>query len=134
MLRVLIVEDEPVNREFLLLALKGRARCVAVESGEAAIEAFTLALDDSEPFDLVFLDLLLPGMGGLQTLEKLRFLEEHFELPESRRAKVIVATALDDDRAASRAFIQGRAVSYMTKPFRVADIRGELDKLGLLDG
>ncbi len=133
MLRILIVEDEPVNQEFLLLALKNHADCQAVDSGEEALAAFTLALDDNRPFDIVFLDLLLPGIGGLQTLEKLRSLEEHFELPEDRCARVIITTALNDDRAASRAFIQGRAVAYMTKPFRVADIRDELAKLGLLD-
>jgi two-component system, chemotaxis family, chemotaxis protein CheY len=133
MLRVLIVEDEPVNQEFLLLALKNRAECQAVGSGEDALAAVTQALDAGRPFDVVFLDLLLPGIGGLQTLEKLRHLEGHFELPEEQRARVIITTALDDDRAASRAFIQGRAVSYMTKPFRVSDIRDELAKLGLLD-
>jgi len=133
MLRILIVEDEPVNQEFLLLALRKHAECQAVDSGEEALAAFTLALDDNQPFDVVFLDLMLPGIGGLQTLEKLRSLEEHFELPEARRARVIITTALDDDRAASRAFIQGRAASYMTKPFRMQDIRDELSKLGLLD-
>jgi two-component system chemotaxis response regulator CheY len=131
--RVLIVEDEPVNQEFLLLALKGHGECLAVASGEEALAAVTLALDDNQPYDIIFLDLMLPGIGGLQTLEKMRHLEEHFELPEERSARVIITTALDDDQAASRAFIQGRAVSYMTKPFRVADIRRELSTLGLMD-
>jgi len=131
-LRILIVEDEPVNREFLLMSLRGFGECQAVISGEDALEALEAALDAGQPFDVVFLDIMLPGMNGLQTLEQLRALEVRHEIPERRHVPVIITTGLDDDRAASRAFIQGQAVSYMTKPFRPGQISGELRKLGLV--
>lgn len=54
-------------------------------------------------------------------------------MPDSGRAQVIVTTVLDDDRMASRAFMQGRAASFMTKPFRSAHLADELKKLGLID-
>ena len=134
MLRILIVEDEPVNQEFLLLALRAHGDCRAVSLGEDAVRLHSEAMDEARPFDVIFLDIVLPGISGLQTLEKLRAQEDAFEVPAERRARVIITTALDDDRAASRAFIQGNAVSYMTKPFRTGQITEELRKLGLLEG
>lgn len=134
MLRILIVEDEPVNQEILRLVLREHGDSLAVDTGEDAVLLYRTALDESRPFDVVFLDIMLPGINGLQTLEKLRALEDTFEVPAERRAQVIVTTALDDDRTASRAFIQGHAVSFMTKPFRPGQITEELRKLGLLEG
>jgi two-component system chemotaxis response regulator CheY len=133
MLRILIVEDEPVNREFLLMSLQGLGECESVTSGEEAVEAQQRALAESRPFDVIFLDIVLPGMNGLQALEQLRALESKHQIPPERRVPVIVTTSLDDDRAASRAFIQGQALSYMTKPFQPDQIPEELRKLGLLD-
>jgi len=132
MLRILIVEDEPVNREFLRLSLRGLGDCQAVSSGEDAVAAQRTALEQNQPFDVVFLDIMLPGINGLQALEQLRALEDRHGVPQERRVPVIITTTLDDDKTASRAFIHGQAVSYMTKPFRAAQIREELSKLGLL--
>ncbi|MDR3639749.1 MAG: response regulator [Humidesulfovibrio sp.] len=132
MLRILIIEDAPVNQEFLLLALKPHGECLAVSTGEAGLAEHGRALAEGRPFDLVFLDIMLPGIDGLKTLELLRAAEDSGEVPQSRRVHVIVTTVLDDDKTASRAFIQGNALSYMTKPFRVREITDELQNLGLL--
>ncbi len=133
MLRALVVDDAPVNREFLLLALESLARCDAAASGEEALALFERALSGGLPYEAVFLDIMLPGMNGLQTLERMRTAEDAAGLPEPACARVIITTGLDDDHAASRAFISGRAVSYMTKPFRLRQIREELVKLGLVE-
>lgn len=132
--RILIVEDNRVNQEFLRLALAGRGELTMAGSGEEGLEAFQAALGRSQPFDLVFLDIVLPGMDGLQALERMRAAEDALGLPEAHCAQVIITTSLDDNRKASRAFIHGRAVSYMTKPFRPRDIAEELRKLGFGDG
>jgi Response regulators consisting of a CheY-like receiver domain and a winged-helix DNA-binding domain len=130
---VLIVEDAPVNREFLLLALKPHGDCLAVSTGEAALMEHRRAMDEDRPFDLILLDILLPGIDGLKTLELMRAAEDAKGYPEARRPRVIVTTVLDDDRTASRAFINGHAVSYLIKPFRVRQLAEELQKLGLIE-
>lgn len=132
MLRILVVEDEPVNREFLLLCLRGLGDCLAVVCGEDAVAAQRNALEQNQPFDVVFLDIMLPGINGLQTLEQVRALEHSHGVPQERRVPVIVTTGLDDDRTASRAFVQGQALSYITKPFQADQITEELRKLGLM--
>lgn len=132
MLKALIVEDEQVNREFLLLALKPYASCTAVGTGEACLREHQRALATDAPFDLIFLDIMLPGIDGLRTLEQMRATEDAFDLSESARAKVIVTTVLNDHNTASRAFIHGHAASFLTKPFRARELMEELATLGLI--
>ena len=65
--RVLIVDDEPGVRESLRLILKERAQLTVVDSGEAALEAIA-----GHAFDVVLLDILMPGLDGLDVLERIR--------------------------------------------------------------
>ncbi len=132
-LRMLVVEDNAVNREFLLAVLGRYGQAEAAYSGEEAVEIYGRALEEGRPFELVFMDVMLPGMDGLQTLENIRELERRLRLPEERKAKVIVATALDDERNVARAFFQGHAVSYITKPLSVGQILDELRGFGCID-
>lgn len=66
--KILVVDDEPIIRETLveMLATEGQ-EVVAAASGEEA-----LALLQKETFDLMLLDLIMPGLGGLQVMEKTR--------------------------------------------------------------
>jgi CheY-like chemotaxis protein len=57
--RVLIVDDEPGVRESLRLILKDRASVSVAASGEQALEAVA-----SHAFDVILLDILMPGMDG----------------------------------------------------------------------
>ncbi|MCA9415241.1 MAG: response regulator [Candidatus Omnitrophica bacterium] len=102
---VLIVEDNPDNQE-LLARLLARFGCKAtpVDTGEAALEA----LEDGQ-FDLVLLDIGLPGISGFEVLTSLRKRFTPAELP------VIMATALDNTEDVVRAFDLG-ANDYVTKP------------------
>jgi diguanylate cyclase (GGDEF)-like protein len=65
--RVLCVDDCPLTRQLVREALGDRVALECVESGEAAIEALERA-----PADLVFSDLLMPGMSGLELLDRAR--------------------------------------------------------------
>ena len=61
MLRILVVEDHPDLRETLSLLLEGDGRQIeSAESAEAALRAFT-----GDPFDVVFTDVKLPGLSGV---------------------------------------------------------------------
>jgi CheY-like chemotaxis protein len=75
--RVLLLEDEDLLRD-IVAALLGRLglRVTAVAEGAAAIAAFEEALAGPDPFDLVVLDLTVPGgMGGAAVLPRLRALD-----------------------------------------------------------
>lgn len=103
MLRILVVEDHAVVREGLVLALHALAPSGAECSirGVESADAATQMLDTGEEFDLILLDLMLPGTGGVAFLGVLRK-----RLPQ---APVVVLSALDDADTVQRAMRQGAA-------------------------
>jgi DNA-binding NtrC family response regulator len=106
--RVLIVDDEPGVRESLRLILKERAVTTLADSGEAA-----LAYVERHPFDVVLLDILMPGLDGLEVLERLR--------ARPTAPQVIMLTATKTVKTAVRAMRLG-AFDYVTKPFDVDEL------------
>ena len=66
--RILVVDDDEAIRKFFLLALEDTEYQVdTVESGEKAVETI-----ESAKYNLIYLDLKMPGMGGVETLRQLR--------------------------------------------------------------
>jgi len=87
MLRALIVDDDPVNTRFLSEILAPHATCDVAENGRRGLEAFGRALTDGTPYDIIFLDVMMPGMDGHQALERMRHLEQGQGVPRPRRPR-----------------------------------------------
>uniref|UniRef100_B8HQE6 Two component transcriptional regulator, winged helix family n=1 Tax=Cyanothece sp. (strain PCC 7425 / ATCC 29141) TaxID=395961 RepID=B8HQE6_CYAP4 len=107
--RILIVEDEPRIAAFVEKGLRSHGFVTSVATD--ANEALDLALGGA--FDLLILDLGLPGQDGLQVLGQLRGQGE--SLP------IIILTARDDIRDKIASF-EGGADDYLTKPFRFEEL------------
>jgi len=102
---LLVVDDNAENREMLSRRLRGHGFTIAAaESGPEA-----LRLLEEIPFDLVLLDVVMPGMSGLDVLRDLRPRHAAADLP------VIMATAQDDSNDVVTALRLG-ANDYVTKP------------------
>jgi two-component system copper resistance phosphate regulon response regulator CusR len=120
MTRILIAEDEDRIVSFLEKGLRaGGYSTVAVGTGA---DALALARDDS--FDLLLLDLGLPGMNGHEVLRSMR--------SRGETMPVIILTARDgvDDTVAG---LQGGADDYVPKPFRFEELLARI-RLRLRDG
>lgn len=113
MKKILIVEDNFVNRSLLSEIFKGKAHCVIAVNGMEAFAAYTQAMEKKEPFDLVLLDVEMPVMGGLETLTHMREYEKLSGVPDGQRVPVIVITAHSEEFGAS--FTSG-CDYYMLKP------------------
>jgi CheY-like chemotaxis protein len=102
--RILIVDDEENFAKLLKLNLEnnGNYDILTARSGEAAIEA----VKQHKP-DLVLLDIMMPGMGGLQCLKQIKAMAP--ELP------VTMVTAVWDEETGKKA-LQAGAYDYITKP------------------
>ena len=103
MLKFFVVEDHALVREGLMLALQalaGDGEPVEVRGAASADEALALLGDDAE-IDLILLDVMLPGTGGLALLGALR--KRHPAVP------VLMLSALDDAETVRRAMRQGAA-------------------------
>ncbi len=108
--RVLVVDDEAGMRDFLALLLEGEGFEVATAAdGGEALRAF-----DERPADLVISDIRMPKMGGVALLSELR--QRDPSLP------VVLVTAYASAESAIQAMKLG-AVDYITKPFKVAEIK-----------
>ena len=103
---VLVVEDNDSNRKLLELYLARHGyQVVSACDGESA-----LTLCESRQFDLVLLDIMMPGISGFDVLRELRKKHSEAELP------VIVATAISDPATIVEALQLG-ANDYVTKPY-----------------
>lgn len=104
--RILIVDDEPFNLDLLEqeLELLGYESTRAVD-GRKALESL-----EAEPFDLVLLDVMMPGIDGYGVLERMKSHAEWRHIP------VIMISALTDMASVVRCISNG-AEDYLPKPF-----------------
>jgi len=107
--RVLVVDDEDVVQDVLGTLLRRSAyEVVPAESAEAAIDALGRGR-----FDVVLLDVMLPGLGGMELLEQLR--ATHPAMP------VLIMTAFSSVENAVEAMKRG-AFHYLPKPFKNEEV------------
>ena len=90
-----------------------------------------MALEDEEPYDLVCLDIMMPVMDGYQSLKAIRNLEKERNIPEDKMAKVIMTTALNEERNVKMAFELGCTI-YSGKPINQDRFEQALRKLNLI--
>jgi two-component system chemotaxis response regulator CheY len=129
--RFLVVDDDGVCRELLKDLLRLHADCDFAYNGKEAIDAVRLALDDGSPYDLVCLDIMMPGTSGHEALREIRQVEARHGIGGSDGVKVIMTTALRDPKHCIQAFREG-CECYVTKPVREEELLTSLRQLGLL--
>ncbi len=128
-MRILIAEDDFASRKAILKFLSEYGECDVTVDGMEAIDAFMMALEDDEPYDLVCLDVMMPVMDGYQALKNIRNIEREHNVTQDDQAKVIMTTALNEEKNVKMAFDLGCTV-YCAKPIDVEKLRGILEKLG----
>ena len=113
--RILVVDDERSMQEFLeILLQRDGYEVVTCASAEAALVAL-----ESDDFDLVISDIRMPGMSGVELLDRVRLLDSE--------ALVVLITAHGSTASAVEAMKRG-AYDYLTKPFSVDEISLIVDK------
>jgi two-component system chemotaxis response regulator CheY len=133
--RFLVVDDDFSCRELLkAIFLPYGASDLALDGSEA-ISHFRRALEDDLPYDVIFLDVVMPGLSGLETLDCIRQIESSYNIHGSKRVKIVVITGFDDPILSARTFRKD-CESYLAKPFtpqQVLDMVRELsDEFQLL--
>ena len=103
---------------------------VAVDGMEATF-AFMMALDEGKYYDLVCLDVMMPVLDGYQALKMIRDMEKEKNVPEDKRVKVIMTTALNEKKNVDKAFELGCSV-YCAKPIDIDKLQDVLKKLELI--
>jgi two-component system, NtrC family, response regulator AtoC len=114
--KILLVDDEPGMLRYIKTLLEvDDHRVETASTGEEALEKVQKGLNP----DLVLLDLLMPGIDGLETLESLRKLHPG--------AKVVMLSCVNDTKKVVQAIRLG-ATDYITKPFQKAELDAVIDQ------
>jgi DNA-binding NtrC family response regulator len=105
---LLIVDDDLTIRSTLQELFSKRYPCHAVASSEEALKSLS-----SVHYDVVLLDVSLPGMSGLELLARIRH--------EHPGTQVIIISGIDYEQHAGALFRTG-AFDYLHKPFQLEDV------------
>lgn len=114
-IRILIVDDEPLIGDIVGTALtRAGYEVTFVEDGQKAIDVFL-----RQPFDLVILDIMMPGMDGFAVCEWLR---------ARSNVPIVMLTAKGSTQDIVRGFKLG-ADDYITKPFTVRELEARIEAI-----
>ncbi len=114
--KILLVDDEPAMQRYIKTLLELENHYVETAStGEQALEIVQKGLQPN----LVLLDLLMPGIDGLETLESLRKLQPNL--------KVVMLSCVNETKKVVQAMRLG-AIDYITKPFQKAELDAVIDQ------
>lgn len=130
-MKILIAEDDFTSRKFLMRFLSQYGECDVTVDGSEAIEAFKMALEFGEIYDLVCMDIMMPVVDGFQALKKIREMEKENKIPEEKSSKIIMTTALSESKNVTKAFNLG-CTAYAGKPIDREKFENELRKLDLI--
>ena len=130
-MRILVVEDDYISRRLLCRYLEPYGTCEEAVNGHEAVDAVRRAIDAGQQFDLICLDIMMPGMDGQQALVLLRQMEAENGMPLGNGAKVIMTSAMEDNQYIMQA-LNASADGYVVKPIEKRRFIETLKETGLL--
>jgi two-component system chemotaxis response regulator CheY len=130
-MRFLIAEDDLAAQKLMQRYLSEYGSCDAASNGREAVNAFIDAFSQKPPYDMICLDIMMPGMNGHQVLEAVRRVESDHQINGLDGVKVIMTTALGDSKNVIGAFHEG-CEAYIVKPVKKEKLYQEMEKLGLI--
>ncbi len=131
-MKVLIAEDDFASRKFMLRFFEKYGECDVTVDGKEAVEAYKMAIECGEPYDLICLDIMMPEMDGHQALKTIRKIEEENGVAEDDRIKIVMTTALSETRHVTKAFENG-CTAYAGKPINQDKLEAMLKKFKLIE-
>jgi CheY-like chemotaxis protein len=118
-LKILVVDDEPPLRELVSVTLGEGYACDEVSDGDAALERMR-----KTRYDLVMLDVMMPGRGGIDVLREMRSDKKLKDIP------VVVMSAWQSSQDIDAALEAG-ANGFLAKPFRIEELGSKVrDAIG----
>lgn len=130
MKKFLICDDDGVCRALVYDILSPYGSCDYAFDGREAIDAVRFALEDGRPYDLICLDIMMPGTSGHEALSEIRKLEAQHGVGGSDVVPVAMTTALCDSKHCIQAFREG-CEQYVVKPLTAKKLLDAIRQLDL---
>ena len=128
-MKILIVDDEDISRNILFAKMTHMGTCVAVDSAKKALAELDKAKAEKKSFDVITLDVSMPGMGGQELLEHIRKTEIQDKIPKKDRVKILMITARMN-MGTINACIKRGCNGYLTKPISHVQLIQSFSQLG----
>jgi len=128
-MKILLVEDELTSRRTLNSFLHPIGEVDICVNGNTALNVAKKALENNQPYELIFLDIMISNLDGISTLKKIRQLETQHGVKEHAKSKVIMTSANTDKVVILKA-AQAGCTSYMIKPIDKKRLYNEIRKHG----
>jgi len=130
-MRILVVDDDGPNRKLLTDIVSRLGECDATDGGEGALSAFQKAWEDWRPFNLIFLDVLMPDIDGRQVLLKIRELEKEKKISEQHQARIIMVTGASEEETVMDCLKNG-CDEFIVKPIDIELVFEKVRRLGFM--
>ncbi len=132
MLHCLIIDDDELGRELLATQLEPYAVCDLAADGYEGVARFTAALLEGNPYQLIFLDIVMPGMDGNAAARAIRNLEQDRGIPAERGVNIVVLSSLNTPQDIIQAYVSAQSAAHLVKPVRLDKLLRTLRKLELI--
>lgn len=117
-LSILVAEDEPFNQKFIKMLLEQQGHRVTLASN--GFEAY--ALWEQRAYDLILMDIQMPGMSGAEVVKKIRQQEQGQRIP-------IIAVTGNVFEQGRKSLLEIGCDGYVAKPFLFAELIAEIEQV-----
>ena len=131
-MKSLIIEDEFTSRVILTNVLNRYGDCHVAVNAIEALEAFTTAISQKQPYDLICLDIILPDIDGHLILKRIRNSEKSLGIPADKAVKIIMTTSVGQKNSVLQA-IKNNCNAYIVKPVEIEVLLKHLKNFGLIE-
>jgi len=130
-MKTLVVEDEFTSRIVLQKILSGYGESHIAVNGEEAVTAFVMSQTMGAPYDLICMDIGLPGLDGIEAVRRIRAVEEDDGVLSSHGTKILMITAMNHPKEVMDSFY-ALCDGYIVKPVDAADLLEKLRAMALI--
>ncbi len=127
-MKILIVEDDLSSRKFMYKFMADYGECDITVDGMEGLDAYLIALDEGDHYDLVCLDIMMPKVDGVKVLKTIREIEKQRNIEGDEKVRIIMTTALNNVDLVKNTFDSGCEV-YATKPIDIKKLDTVMEKL-----
>jgi two-component system chemotaxis response regulator CheY len=129
--RCLVVDDDELGRVLLVLNLEGIAICDTATNGREALEKYCASLKN-QPYDVIFLDIVMPEMDGHEAAKAIRRMEMERGITPDKGINIIIMSSLSTPDDIIKSYVSAQSAAHLVKPLKPEKLKKTLQQLGLI--